>query len=318
MIHVAKSKVQKLEESVALEQIKRLGIMAMFSDDQLLDALVLKGGNAMALIHKLTSRASMDLDFSMRDDFPDGRDGLHARVEPALQKTFREGGYEVFDLKMGEQPSKSLPKENDPLADFWGGYKVEFKLVTTAVHKEYQHDLEQLRKRAIHIGNSPRFEIDISRFEYTEDKEEETVDGYRIYVYSPLMIACEKLRAICQQMKEYGPIVMRTGRAGSPRARDFFDIYILVDRFKLDMTSEKALDMLEQMFAMKRVPIEFLDLLPEQREFHATGAQSLKDTIAPGETLESFDFYFDYVVALRNRIQEAISQNQQAHTDANP
>ena len=313
---MAKSKVKQLEESNALEQIKRLAITAMFSDDLLLDALVLKGGNAMALIHKLTSRASMDLDFSMQDDFPKGRDGLHERVEPALRQTFQEAGYEIFDLKMVEQPNNAPTKEHDPLAEFWGGYKVEFKLVTADIYEAHKNEIEQLRKRAIHIGSSPRFEIDISRFEYIEDKQEENIDGYQIYVYSPLMIACEKLRAICQQMTEYGPIVMRAGRPGSPRARDFFDIYILVERFGLDMTSEKALDILQQMFCMKRVPIHFLDLIPEQRNFHAAGAQSLKDTIAPGEELKSFDFYFDYVVGVRDSIQAALNRNQPEHTSA--
>lgn len=308
----------KQSESIALERIKRLAITAMFSDDMLLDALVLKGGNAMALIHKLTSRASMDLDFSMKEDFPDGRNGLLARIEPALRTTFRDGGYEVFDLKMGEQPNKAPAKDNDPLADFWGGYKIEFKLVTQTIYKDHKDEIEKLRKFAIHIGNSPKFEIDISRFEYIEDKEQENVDGYRIYVYSPLMIACEKLRAICQQLPDYGPIVMRAGRPGSPRARDFFDIYILVERFKLDMTSEKALDMLQQMFAMKRVPMDFLDLISGQRDFHATGAKSLEDTISPDEDIESFDFYFNYVMGVRDAIQVKLRQKQLEHIDAIP
>ena len=60
---------KKNDEHITLDQIKKLAVMAMFSDDDLMDQLVLKGGNAMALIHKLTSRESVDLDFSMRHDF---------------------------------------------------------------------------------------------------------------------------------------------------------------------------------------------------------------------------------------------------------
>ena len=45
---------KKSEESAALDRIKKLAVTAMFSDDALLDELVLKGGNAVALIHKLT------------------------------------------------------------------------------------------------------------------------------------------------------------------------------------------------------------------------------------------------------------------------
>ena len=34
-----------------LQKIKRLAIVAMFSDDDLLERLVLKGGNALDLVH---------------------------------------------------------------------------------------------------------------------------------------------------------------------------------------------------------------------------------------------------------------------------
>ena len=48
---MAKSKDEKKNDDLAvLERVKRLAVMAMFSDDELLDELVLKGGNAMALI----------------------------------------------------------------------------------------------------------------------------------------------------------------------------------------------------------------------------------------------------------------------------
>lgn len=36
----------------ALQVIKQTALMAMFSDDELFDLLVLKGGNAMDLIHQ--------------------------------------------------------------------------------------------------------------------------------------------------------------------------------------------------------------------------------------------------------------------------
>lgn len=270
----------------------------------------------MALVHKLAARASMDLDFSMPNDFPEGKDVLHARVSTALHKTFRESGYEIIDLKMLDQPNNAPVKEYDSLAGFWGGYKVEFKLVAASVYKEYQGNLEQLRKRAVHIGNSPKFEIDISRFEYTADKEEDIIDGYRIYVYSPLMIVCEKLRAICQQTKEYGPIILRSGRPGAPRARDFFDIFTLVEHFKLEITNEKSIHILQEMFSIKRVPIDFLNLIESQREFHKTGAQSLYETVALDAGVKEFDFYFDYVINMIQPIQEAINKTPPVYKDA--
>jgi len=51
------------------DRIKRLIIAALVSDDELVGTLVLKGGNALSLAHKLESRASFDLDFSMEGEF---------------------------------------------------------------------------------------------------------------------------------------------------------------------------------------------------------------------------------------------------------
>ncbi len=70
-----------------LERIKRLVVIAMFSDDQLMEYLVLKGGNAVDLVYKLSSRASMDIDLSMSEDFPGGADALLKRISQALSTT---------------------------------------------------------------------------------------------------------------------------------------------------------------------------------------------------------------------------------------
>jgi len=44
--------------------IRRTAIIAMFSDDVLMEQLVLKGGNALDLVHGLTALGSLDIDFS--------------------------------------------------------------------------------------------------------------------------------------------------------------------------------------------------------------------------------------------------------------
>ena len=302
-------KEQKSDELAALERVKRLAVMAMFSDDDLMDELVLKGGNAMALIHKLTSRESVDLDFSMQHDFPDGVEAMTARIGRALQRTFPPAGYMPFDLKMAEKPANISPD----MAGFWGGYAVEFKLVTLEQFVAHKDDLKQLRNAALSIGQGKKFLIDISRFEYVADKEETDLEGYRIYVYSPTMIACEKLRAICQQMEAYAPIVKRSdGRPGSQRARDFLDIHTLVERLVLDLIAPKAIDMTREMFALKHVPLEFLGQIGEQREFHRQGFPSVQATVAPGFKLQSFDFYFDYVVELATRVLAAAAKAEKA------
>ena len=78
-----KSRSLEAPQMLLLEKVKRLGVQAMFSDDELLDTLVLKGGNAMALIHRLSTRASIDLDFSMHLDLPNGVEGIRGRVGKA-------------------------------------------------------------------------------------------------------------------------------------------------------------------------------------------------------------------------------------------
>jgi len=95
---------QGVSEPELLEQIKKFVVIAMFSDSELEDLLVLKGGNALDLVHKLSARASVDVDFSMQSDLPEGLPAFRMRVEAALRGTFRPEGYEVFDVQLAASP----------------------------------------------------------------------------------------------------------------------------------------------------------------------------------------------------------------------
>jgi hypothetical protein len=281
-----------------LTQIKNLAIQAMFSDDELLEQLVLKGGNAMALVHQISARASVDLDFSLKHDFSESVEVVQERILRALTDTFRASGFEVFDFKMVEKPKTLSPD----MQAFWGGYAVEFKLVTADVHAQHSVDKEMLRKLAINLGQGTKFLIDISRFEYVYDKQEWDFEGTLIYVYSPMMIVCEKLRAICQQMAEYAPIVKR-GHAGSARPKDFVDIHTLLCALELDITGEQMQRVLVSMFEAKKVPLSFLGQVKDQYDFHVTGFPSVEATVSPDFELKEFRFYFDYVTELIGRLQ---------------
>ncbi len=131
-----------------------------------------------------------------------------------------------------------------------------------------------------------------------------TTNSYMIYVYSPVMIVCEKLRAICQQMPEYGPIIKRD-RAGSARARDFVDIFVLMDTLKLDPMTDKVAQILRSMFEVKKVPLAFLSKVPEVYEFHRAGFAAVEATVTPGFDLQEFRFYFDYALALIDKLKPA-------------
>jgi hypothetical protein len=277
-----------------LEAIKRAAIVAMFADDDLIDVLVLKGGNAMDIVHQVNSRASVDLDFSMKDDLD--HEAVLPRLQRALETTFDLQGYLAFDIKLSVRPGR-MP---DELASFWGGYLVEFKLISKKRADELERDFAQMRREAIRLGEGSKFTIDISRHEYVEHKEAHDLDGYTIYVYSPAMIVCEKLRAICQQMPAYGQIIQRSS-LGNQRARDFIDIEALVKKFSIDLSAEEVQQMVEQMFAVKRVPLPYLSQIHETRDFHALGYDEVRAAMKPGVRVEPFDYYFDFVV---NEVQK--------------
>lgn len=281
-----------------LDKIKIWAIQAMFSDDQLLEQLVLKGGNAMALVHRISARASVDLDFSLRQDFDDNIAIVRGRICAALSEKFRSHGLEVFDFAMIDRP-KAISED---MQHFWGGYGVEFKLVAADIYSMHSTDLAALRRRAINLGQGTKFLIDISRFECVAAKQMVDFDGYMIYVYSPEMIVCEKLRALCQQLPSYGSIIKRK-RVGTARPRDFVDIFVLIDTLKLDLTTVIATETLVAMFAIKKVPLEFLGKIADTHEFHLAGYASVKDTISAEFHLQDFDYYFDYTLALIDQLK---------------
>lgn len=289
---------QPPQNTQLLTQIKNLAIQAMFSDDELLEQLVLKGGNAMALVHQISARASVDLDFSLKQDFVESLEVVQERIHRALTDTFRASGFEVFDFKMLEKP-KTMSAD---MQAFWGGYGVEFKLATAAVHAQHSANIEMLRRLAINLGQGPKFLIDISRYEYVYDKQGVDFEGTLIYVYSPMMIVCEKLRAICQQMEKYAPIVKR-GHAGSARPKDFVDIHTLLRALDLDLTGEQMRRTLVSMFEAKKVPLSFLGEVADQYDFHVAGFPSVAATVSPDFDLKEFQFYFDYVTDLIKRLK---------------
>jgi hypothetical protein len=116
---------------------------------------------------------------------------------------------------------------------------------------------------------------------------------------------CEKLRAICQQMAEYGPVVKRNTRPGGARARDFVDIHTIMTECPLDMHSDESKLLLAHMFEAKRVPLALLDLIPNYREFHRRDFPAVLATVKAGVQLKDFDFYFDFVVELANKLRAA-------------
>jgi len=248
-----------------LDKIKKLVIIAMFSDDELMELLVLKGGNAIDLIHGVAMRGSIDLDFSMESDFPSADvEALRARFEALLNTTLNPEGYRAFDVHFESRPSEVSAE----LQTFWGGYRLEFKVIAIDKFDALKGDPRRLRveSESFAPGHRKKLHVEISRHEYCKPKDERNLEGYTIYVYTPEMIVCEKLRAICQQMPEYGRIVR--SRTVSARARDFFDVRTLIKHFGIDLSSAPNRELLTCMFEAKRVPLRLLTQIEHYREFH--------------------------------------------------
>jgi len=268
-------------------EIRRIAITAIFSDDVLFERVVLKGGNALSLALGLGNRTSLDLDFSIENDFED-LDDISSRIQKALETRFLAEGFIVFDFKF--EPKPRVPSVGqDPR---WGGYIASFKVAEKLKYEKLRGNPEALRRDSLVIG--PRhqriFTIDLSKYEYVTGKLEVELDDYTIYVYSPTMIAIEKLRAICQQMPEY-----TLQRSPSARARDFYDIHLIISLTGTTLHSPENLDLVRSIFAAKQVPLSLIGRIKNQREFHRPDWDSVKAS-SNDNNLGEFDYYFDYVV----------------------
>jgi hypothetical protein len=272
---------------MTFDDVRRHTITALFSDDVLFEQLVLKGGNAMSLVHGISSRTSLDLDFSMEKDFEDLAD-IQSRMQRALTSRFAPFKFVPFDLKLLPKPSTN---DEDRIA-WWGGYRLDFKLVDEERFQRLSVNLEQLRREATPVGPKQLkiFSVDLSKWEYTEGKTRTELDSYTIYVYTPAMIALEKVRALCQQMEEYS----LTGRTKHPRARDFYDIHTVVTKTDFRFSAPETADLAREIFAIKEVPLFLLGRIKDQREFHRADWPSVQTTTTGA--LEDFDFYFDFVL----------------------
>ncbi|MFN5772293.1 nucleotidyl transferase AbiEii/AbiGii toxin family protein [Flavobacterium sp.] len=261
-------------------------------DEQLMYGLVLKGGNALQLVYEITDRASMDIDFSIEGDFSE-RDfqRISGILDVLLNEQFQTEKLVVFDIRFVERPKTNKEK-------VWKGYNIEFKV--TREKDWYPDDIEKSRREAIKIADqSTKFSVDISSFEYISSAKKVDLDGTVLLVYTPEMIVIEKLRALCQSIPEYKAVIPSAKVKG--RARDFYDIWNICSQYPIDFSLEENVVLLHEIFRAKKVPFEFLDLLPIYKDLQKENWNSVEDTLST--TNEGFDFYFDYTLALIEKIK---------------
>jgi hypothetical protein len=167
-IAVITSSVPLKMDMELVNKIKRLAIIALASDEQLIETIVLKGGNAIDLAYKgnfdTISRTSYDLDFSIEDgDFNEDELTIAERIKKVLMETFLENDYVVLDYKFLHKPKKI----REDVADFWGGYLVTFKIIEKSKYDLFKNDLDKQRKNSVALkpDHSPVFELEFSKFE---------------------------------------------------------------------------------------------------------------------------------------------------------
>lgn len=272
------------------EELRKKILIALFSDHQLYEQLVLKGGNALYLIFQVGDRTSLDLDFSIADDFEDLSETA-TRIENRLTEALATDDLILFDFSMH-------PKPRTTIDDWWGGYSAEFKLIEKSHAEQLEYDTSRMRRESLPIGarsQRRKYIIEISKYEYIDDRIERDLQGVTIRVYSPVLLAAEKLRALLQQHPDYPQISKPTKRS---RARDLYDIWILCDHFALRL--EAHLQTVEAVFHAKKVDLALLSRLRELRNLHFASWSDVENAV--GHTIEDFDFYFNYVVGIAERL----------------
>jgi len=276
-----------------IRDIKLKTLSAILSDDVFLNSLVLKGGNAIDLVYDMSSRSSIDLDFSMENDFERDIDEVRDLLERALKSEFEKSDFKTFDFKLIKKP-RSIPIE---LEKFWGGYTLEFKIISNEDFKKHEDSLDAVRRNAIKINDqSTKFTVDFSKYEFVGGKKPTEVDGLTIYAYTPEMLAFEKLRALCQQNLKYKDFVINM--TSKSRARDFIDIHTITNTYSIDVNSKDNKALCLKIFQAKKVPIEYVREIKDQFELHIQSWEKVLATLDQNKKYNDFEYYFNYTLDL--------------------
>ncbi|MBI3897329.1 MAG: nucleotidyl transferase AbiEii/AbiGii toxin family protein [Gammaproteobacteria bacterium] len=267
---------------MTIEEVIHESVVALFSNEILRRTLVLKGGSALFLTQNINTRLSTDIDFSVSSEI-ENPDQYFAYIGNALSEHFSTLGFEVFDTVFRKKPKERM--ESKP--KFWAGWCFEFKLISA---KLSSRDIE-FKQRAALIPDgaaASRIEIEISEYEYCDSTEKVELDGSVVTCYSTALLVLEKLRAICQQHPLYPHGKLKN------RARDYFDIYQLVKKYRSTELYAELRHHLPQVFAAKDVSPELIKGIfePEFVEFQASHFASVEAAVKK-ETIEPFGFYLE-------------------------
>lgn len=293
------------------DEIRNTTLKAIFSNERLNKNLVLKGGNALKL-YGIVERESQDLDFSIKETirFTEKEEGKE--FQKSISEAFIKKGYFVNDFKFILKPKE----RHESLPPFWGGYKIIFTLLDTSLYQDIiasqaPENMKELNRYAIPFeGDGKKIEIDLSYDEYVENKLDYDLDGTKIYLYSPIMIVYEKIRASCQQLEEY-PLTTKK----KTRARDLYDIYKSLTNSKQMELREQVLSVenfyiLENIFRVKEVPFSLMKKLETKKEDLKIDYEEKVLPQVSSRNQEDFEFIFDYNQKLFNDLYKKYDEYQ--------
>ncbi len=164
-------------------------------------------------------------------------------------------------------------------------------MISEEVARKLNNDIKRLRVQSLPIdaGSQKRkFSIEISKFEYIENYKKLKYDGMNILVYSPLLLAIEKLRALFQQHPDY---IYISNNAKRSRSKDLYDIWTICDYYTIKLSGH--LDIVQEVFKAKQVSLELLNDLEAMRDLHRASWEDVE--LSVGMEIQDFDFYFKYV-----------------------
>ncbi len=236
----------------------------------------------MRLFDNLTSRLSIDADFSVHTDI-DNENKFFQELKSSVVARFRKEKLDIIDFEWSRKPGK----KRAGFPDWWGGWLCEFKLVSFK-HRGKGKEAKTRNALIPDGANSSKVTVEISKHEFCGKKRTKTIQGVKIFGYSRELLVLEKIRAICQQHPDY------VYRSSKNRARDFYDIYELTANADEGFIS-KCSSQIENVFLAKEVPLKIMDSLwkddfiDEQR----SGFNEVKDTVT-GE-LHDFAVYVEHL-----------------------
>lgn len=86
-------------------KIRNTILKAIYSDNDLKEDLVLKGGNALKF-YDITDRASQDLDFSIKESIRYQKENEGERLRTLISDAFQQVGFLVVGFEFIEKPQK--------------------------------------------------------------------------------------------------------------------------------------------------------------------------------------------------------------------